>query len=218
MDKIMWETVQEMLKNGIIQNVILSLIAGCFNWLKSRCGLKKKNKDLGYWAIKYKELPSFNGIAMEVYIMLAIILFCSMVIDRSVALWGKNNFSIVIAILFYVFAGAVCIILTIGNKKTKIECLTNGKEKKLLLFLLYTIFGITLCLNKYIVFQFLVSIFVIVNVSVWIYYIFKYSHRVMVLDNRYANIYIRNSEMAEFAEAGSIKQQGEWIIVNRYAQ
>ena len=36
------------------------------------------------------------------------------------------------------------------------------------------------------------------------------------MDNRYADIYVKGSEKAAVAEAGSIKKQGEWIIVKRY--
>lgn len=44
-----------------------------------------------------------------------------------------------------------------------------------------------------------------------------YCDVVFILDNRYADIYVKGSERARFAEAGSIKKLGEWIIVNRYA-
>ena len=38
----------------------------------------------------------------------------------------------------------------------------------------------------------------------------------LILDNRYADIYIKDNEKAEQAAAGTIKKQGDWIIVRRY--
>lgn len=51
---------------------------------------------------------------------------------------------------------------------------------------------------------------------VWVICLFNYCDIAFILDNRYADIYVKGSERAQFAEAGSIKKHGEWIIVNRY--
>ena len=36
-----------------------------------------------------------------------------------------------------------------------------------------------------------------------------------IIDKSYADIYVKNSEAIKYIEAGNIKKQGEWIIVNK---
>lgn len=194
----------------------MTLIPIFLEWIKSHYDLKKENKSLGYWTIKFREISTFKEIAIKAYKRLAIILFFSIVIAQVLALWSKNNFSIVVASLFYFFVGAIYIILVMRNRKIKVEFLAKGKEKKRLLFSLYLIFGMVMVISGNKKHENLISVFFVVVLLIWVCYLFRYSERAMILDNRYANIYVRNSETAEFAEAGSIKKQGKWIIVKRY--
>ncbi|MCM1326437.1 MAG: hypothetical protein NC094_03560 [Bacteroidales bacterium] len=210
----MWENAQKILE--IVYYVIVPLGGIFLNWIKSSHDLKRENKQLRYWAIEFREIPTFKEIAMQTYKILAVILVISILIKQSLIVLGINNFLTAIVNLFYFFIGAICIILVIGNRKTRVECFKNGKEKKFLLFVLYLIFGMVLCLIEYKEIKYLLSILFSISLLTWMYYMYKYSDRVAVLDNRYANIYVRNSEVAEFVEAASIKKKGLWIIAKRY--
>lgn len=212
----MWESIQKILESGIIKNVIVQIFILSLSWIKSSYDFNKMNKDLGYWAIKFRNQRTFVDIASKSYVILGVLLCISMIIEECISLLKGRIISVIFANLFYFIFGGIFINLVIRNKKTKVECLTNGKQKKILLIVPYLIFGIVLNILDNKRYEFIIEIFVILVLLIWDYYIFKYSGNTFILDNRYANIYVRNGKGVIFAEVEKIRRKGKWIIVKRH--
>ncbi len=122
---------------------------------------------------------------------------------------------IVSGILYFLINGLV-IFLNCRSVKGKVEFWKSGKCKVALTITLYLIYGIPFFLELYGKYAVIAEIMFGVLLFVWAVCLFRYCDVAFILDNRYADIYVKGSESAQFAEAGSIKKQGEWIIVNRY--
>ena len=96
------------------------------------------------------------------------------------------------------------------------ELWKDGEKKRLLIITLYMIYGIPFFLELYGKCTWIIEAIFCVLLSIWAICLFNFYEVAFILDNRYADIYVKGSEQAQFAAAGSIKKQGEWIIVNRY--
>lgn len=110
-------------------------------------------------------------------------------------------------------------IITFRNCKSynsKIEFWQDGKLKRKLAITLYLIYAISLLADISEKYSWIVEGIFIILLMVWIICLLNYCDVAFILDNRYADIYVKGSERAQFAEAGSIRKHGEWIIVNRY--
>ena len=212
----MEEFLLKIINSDIMYYVIVPFVLMLLGWIKSAHDIKAKNKELGYWMMKCRRLPTFADIAMKTYRKLAINMVVAQIIRIIVQLWKGMLCAYIVSGIFYFFIGALFIILIWKEDKTKIEFMTNGKYKKALLVVLYLIYVIPFFLDLYGKYTAIADLAFAISLIAWMYYLYKYSDIVLVWDNVYADIYVNGSEKAEFAEVGSIKKKGEWIIVNRY--
>lgn len=202
--------------SGIMYYVVMPLAIVFLGWAKNEHDTKQKNVELGYWMMKCKRLDGFDNIALCIYKKLAIDFLVMQIVRLGVFLWKGNLISYIVSGVLYFFVGALIIIFTFKNVKTKVEFWKNGKEKRILIILLYLIYGTQFLGLYYEKYTGVAEILFIVEIISWMYFLYKYSDVEFILDNRYADIYVKGSEKAAVAEAGSIKKQGEWIIVKRY--
>lgn len=209
----MIEAVQKILKSEIMYYVIVPLAIVVLNWIKNWLDVKGKNKELGYWMKKCKRVTTFVDIAMKMYKRLAVIFFVIIFIIFFVfSTTGELLRCIMSGILYFIFGGAV-VFQTWRETHTRVEFMTNGKCKKILILALYFIFGFAL-FGK--MFGNILEIAFLTVLFIWACFLLKYSDVVFVIEKPYADIYVKGSEKAEHAEAGNIIKQGEWIIVSRY--
>lgn len=212
----MKEILLEIIDSEIMYYVVVPFVLMLLGWIKNAHDIKEKNKELGYWMIKHRKMPTFADIAMKLYKALAINLVIVQIAILFVELWKGLLFAYIMCGIVYFGVGALCVILIWKEKNTKVEFMTHGKNKKVLLIFLYLIYALPFFFELYGKYTVIVDFLFAILLSIWMYYLYKYSDIVLVWDNIYADIYINGSEKAEFAEVGSLKKHGEWILVNRH--
>ena len=212
----MIEILLKILKSETMYYVAIPLIVVFLNWIKNGYDVYKRNKELGYWELKCRKLPTFLDIIMKMYLWMAINSGIMQGIRIGLSLWKSEIYSYILTGIMQLAVNLFIVFLICRDKKIKIEFWTNGTEKKILIGALYVIYGVAFFAELFIKFKYVIELAFTVSLIVWIFFLFKYSDVAFILDNRYADIYIKGSNVAEFAEAGSMDKRGEWVIVNRY--
>lgn len=212
----MIKIILRILKSETMYYVVIPLILVFLNWIKNEHDLKERNKKLGYWKLKYKKLYTFVDTAMKLYKYMAINFVIMQGIIIGVSVWKDDMFLYLFVWSIFLMVNALNIFLICRNDKVKIEFWTNGIEKKILIWALYVIFGLAFGVKLFGKFEQIAGLVIGGMLIAWVAFLFKYSDVAYILDNRFADIYVKGSNVAEFAETGSMNKQGEWIIVNRY--
>lgn len=212
----MKELLLRIFNSQTMYYVVVPLVIVFMEWVKNEYDAKIKNKNLGYWMVKFRKLNTFPDIAMKIYRKFALNLAFTYIVRVAICRWKGILFSYVVSGVLYFSIGILIVFLICRNAKVKVEFWTCGKCKGLLLLFLYLIYVVPFFIELYGKYILIIEVMFIVVLFIWMCCLYRYCDIAYILDNRYADIYIRGSEMAEFAEAGSIKKQGEWIIVNRY--
>lgn len=206
----------KIFSSPIMHSVIVPIVIVFLGWIKNKHDVKEKNKELGYWMIKCRRLHTFVDDAMVVYKLLAINLIIIQIPIFIIRLWKGGWLCYVVIGIIYFSVSALCVFIVSKCYKIKVEFLTNGKSKKALLIFLYVIYGIPFFLQIFPENMLIMEAVFFAFLITWVSMLFRCCDVVYILDNKYADIYVKGSEKAQFAEAGSIKKQGEWIIVNRF--
>lgn len=211
------ELLIKILNSNIMFYVVIPVITVILQWVKNAYDIKAKNKELGYWVKKYRKLETFIIVIMRLYKRLAFISLLAILIRIILGLYIDKYSSYTLIGVIY---GVICIIIISKEWKKPMlqaEFLSNGKAKKLLIIGLCLIYAVCFLVadidNEY---NWLYEIIFIVALIIWMFYLYKYSDVAFILDKSYADIYVKGSEKAEYAAAGTIKKKGEWIIVRRY--
>lgn len=206
----------KIFNSEIMYYVVVPIVVVFLGWIKNEHDIKEKNKELGYWMMKCKKLPTFPDIAFKIYKMLAFNLLVMYLVRIIFYVWQGILFSYILSGLLYFGVNCLIIFLNCRSAKGKVEFWTGCKCKVALVFALYLIYGLPFFLGLYGKYTTIVEIMFGILLFVWTVCLFRYCDMAFILDNRYADIYVKGSEKAQFAEAGSIRKQGEWILVNRY--
>lgn len=212
----MKEMFFRIFSSGIMYYVVVPIMLLLLGWIKSNNDLKEKNKELGYWMLKCRRLPTFPDFALRNYIMILVNLIVMLLVRRVISLKIGKTFSYIICGSLYFALNVLIILKNSRSIDVKMEFWKNGKEKKVLTIILYIIYAIPFFLELYGRYTAIIEIVFIILLLVWALWIFNYYDVIFILDNKYANIYVKGSEQAQVAEAGTIKKRGEWIYVNRY--
>lgn len=212
----MKEILLKIFNSEIMYYVVIPIVVVLLGWIKNERDLKEKNKELGYWMLKCRKLITFPDIALKTYKMLATNLIVTFVVEAILCFWKGMIVSYIISGIWYFGINALVIFLNCRSVNGKIEFWKNGKAKGVLAITLYFIYSIPFFLGLYGKYTSTVEIIFSILLLVWVLCLFNYCDVAFILDNRYADIYVKGSESAQFAEAGSIKKHGEWILVNRY--
>lgn len=201
----------------IINGVIVSLITVIGERLIRNKDIKNKNKELGYWLIKWRREYGFLEMTLSLYVRFALVFVCCYLLKAVniflnvlgiLVVWKIE--SVVYGGLYYLI-GIIFIVVSHNKFKNKVEMWTNGKCKKKLVVSLYFIFSIPLFYET----SAMIIILFGVLLCGWCCCLFEYCDWAYVLDKSYADIYVKGSEIIKSVEAGNIKKQGEWIIVNK---
>lgn len=206
----------KILKSDIMYYVAIPLIIVFLNWFKSAYDIKEKNKELGYWKLRYRKILTFTDIVMRIYALMTLNFVVMTGIRIVISIWKSELFSYILAGFLYLALNFLILFLTCRDAKTKIEFWTNGKSKKRLIGALYIIFAFVFFMELFGGTKYVAELILGIALIVWIINLFKCTDVAYILDNRYADIYVKGSDGAEFAEAGSVRKKGEWLIVNRY--
>lgn len=207
----------QILNNNVVYYIIVPIGIVVLGWIKNEHDIKKKNKELGYWVKEYKVLHNFQDMVVSLYKKLGICGGVTVSIRIILEIYTNKLTS-------YIFAGGVYILVSaiIINKQwrktdMRIEFLTEGRAKKILICVLNVIFiygfGAFNLNKKY---NNVMELIFSGMLVIWFYFIYKYNDITYVLDNRFADIYIKGNEKVETVEAGTIEKQGDWIRVRRY--
>lgn len=207
--------IQKILESNITVNILMPIIVLLLGWRKNESDLKRKNKEIGYWKIECRRIFTFTDTAMKMYEWFAINLVIMQIVRIVLFLWKGTGFSYFVSGSLYLMFNVFIIFIVCREAKVRIEFWSDGMKKKSLIAVLYVIYGVVFFMELFGKYEYIVEIVFIVSLISWIFFLFKDSDLVFILDNMYADIYVKGSEKAELAEAGSIKKQGEWIIVNR---
>lgn len=211
--------IQKLLKiinSELMYYVAIPLIILFLNWIKSVIDIKGKNKELGYWKMKYRKIHTFRDIVMKIYIYMTINLFVMYCLTKVFSLTENRNSIYVFLWSIYIIINTLIVFTVCKSAKTKTEMLSNKKIKIILVIAIYIIFESAFLEYFYTELKIYIDIAVGIALTVWIFFLYKYSDSVYVLDNQYADIYIKGSEKAEFAIAGNMKKKGDWVIVHKY--
>jgi hypothetical protein len=206
----------KIFNNDIMYNIIVPIVLILLGWIKNKHDLKEKNKELGYWIMKWKRFPTYVDVLYNIYIRMAISLVIMLVVMLAIY-YAKGTTALYVVLgSFYFSINALITFCFYRGIKSKVEFWKNGKQKRLLTITLYIIFEMPFFIqlnNKY---NFILEVIFSILLFIWALCLHKYCDVAYILDNRYADIYIRGNEKTQSAEAGSIKKYGEWIIVHRY--
>ncbi len=208
--------LSKLLASDITYYVVVPIAVVLLGWIKSEHDLKEKNKELGYWMMECRRLLTFPDIAIKNYIMMGINMTIMFVVKSLVCLWKGMIFSYIISGSLYFGLNGLVTFLNCRSANSKVEFWKNGKTKRVLVIVLYLLYGIPFFSELYGKYILILVIIFGILLFAWGICLFNYCDVAFILDNKYADIYIKGSERAQFAEAGSIKKRGEWIIVNRY--
>ena len=212
----MKESLLKIFDSEIMYYVVIPIVIVLLGWVKNERDLKEKNKELGYWMLKCRKIPTFPDIILKTYKMMAINLLITLVARKMFCYWKGMIFSYIICGIWYLGINAIITFKNCKSQNGKIEFWQDGKLKKKLAITLYLIFAISTLTDFSGKYSWIVEVIFIILLIVWIICLLNYCDVAFILDNRYADIYVKGSERAQFAEAGSIRKHGEWIIVNRY--
>ena len=209
----MKEILLKIFDSEIMYYVVIPIVIVLLGWVKNERDLKEKNKELGYWMLKCRKIPTFPDIIIKIYKMMAINLLITLVAKKMLCYWKGVVFSYIICGIWYLGINAIITFRNCKSYNSKIEFWQDGKLKRKLVITLYLIYAISLLADVSKKYSWIVEGILLM---VWIICLLNYCDVAFILDNRYADIYVKGSERAQFAEAGSIRKHGEWIIVNRY--
>ena len=184
----MKEILLKIFDSEIMYYVVIPIVIVLLGWVKNERDLKEKNKELGYWMLKCRKIPTFPDIMIKTYKMMAINLLITLVAKKMLCYWKGVIFSY----------------------NSKIEFWQDGKLKRKLAITLYLIYAISLLADISEKYSWIVEGIFIILLMVWIICLLNYCDVAFILDNRYADIYVKGSERAQ------LRKYGEWIIVNRY--
>lgn len=212
----MKEMFFRIFSSGIMYYVVVPIMLFLLGWIKSKIDLKEKNKELGYWMLKCRRLPTFPDFALKNYIMILVNLIVMLLIRLVIGSKIEKILSYFICGILYFALNVLIIFKNSRSIDVKMEFWKNGKEKKVLTIILYIIYAIPFFLELYGRYTVIIEMVFIISLFVWALWIFNYYDVIYILDNKYANIYVKGSEQVQVAEAGTIKKRGEWIYVNRY--
>lgn len=208
--------LRRIFHNETMYYVVVPIVIVLLQWLKNKCDLKKKNKKLGYWKIKYRALTTFLDIIMKNYKIMLVCLVIAWLIKVIFNFMGMPKLVFYILEIIYLGINGLATVLVWRSARAKVELLKNGKKKMIFVFILWLIYGFALVADVHNTNPAVMQSVFIISLSVWAIILFKCCDRAVILDNSYADIYIKGSECAQFVEAGSIMKHGDWIIVNRY--
>ena len=200
----------------VVVPIVVPIVVALLGWMKNKHDLKEKNKELGYWMMKWRKLPTFQELALKNYKIFAMNLVIMSIVRLVFVFWKGRIFSYIVSGILYFGLNGIVVFLNCRSANSKMELWKAGRKKELLIFILYMIYGIPFFLDLYGKYVWIAEIIFCTLLLVWAICLLNYFEVAFVLDNRYADIYVKGSEKAQFAAAGSIKKQGEWIIVNRY--
>lgn len=85
----MQELLLKIFNSQIMHYIIVPLAILFLGWVKSEHDMKEKNKELGYWMVKYRRWPTFLDITLEIYKKLAIYLL--VIYSKTRALLVERN-------------------------------------------------------------------------------------------------------------------------------
>ena len=212
----MVDIILTILNSNIMCFVVIPLLVVIMGWIKDKNGIKKKNKELGYWMVKYQRANTFIDDAMKIYKSLAVCFVFVQIILLILCLWKGKLFGFIISgIINCLFSALICIIIC--KKSTNIiEFWTNGKSKRELVLCLFIIYWIPFFIQLYDKYMWIVECTFLVLLIIWILMLYMYCDEVFILENKYADIYVIGIEKAQSVEAGGLEKRGEWIIVPRY--
>ena len=213
----MFQDILKIIGNEITYYVVVPFIVLILNWIKNGYDIRERNKELGYWKMKFRKLQTFPDIAMKIYKWLAVNLAVMQGARILLLFWKSELYSYAASGVTYLILNTLIIFTICKDAKTKIEFLSNGKYKKILIGVLYIIYGVVFFENLFAEFKLISEIVLGMVLVMWVFLLFKFSDVAFILDNGYADIYVKDSEVTECVAAGTITKQGEWIIVNRYA-
>ena len=202
--------------NEIMYYVIVPIVVVLLGWLKNKNDLKVKNKELGYWKIKCRREVTFIDIVMLYYKAMLICMIIANVIKTVYDFLKMPKGMYIFLEILYLLVNALMAVLILKSTTAKVELLKKGKEKRIFVWGLWFIFGIPFVTDIHGINNVVTKIVFIILLVGWMILLFKCCDTAFILDNRYADIYIKGCDQAQFAEAGSITRRGDWIIVNRY--
>lgn len=202
--------------NEVMYYVIVPIVVVLLGWLKNKNDLKVKNKELGYWKIKCRREATFIDIVMQYYKAMLICMIITNVIKTVYDFMKMPKGMYIFLEILYLSVNALMAILILNSTTAKVELLKKGKEKIIFVFGLWFIFGIPLFTDIHSINNVVIKVVFIILLVGWMILLFNSCDTAFILDNRYADIYIKGCEQAQLAEAGSIMKRGDWIIVNRY--
>ena len=114
----------------------------------------------------------------------------------------RCGFFIYICGIWYLGINAIITFRNCKSYNSKIEFWQDGKLKRKLVITLYLIYAISLLADVSKKYSWIVEGIFIILLMVWIICLLNYCDVAFILDNRYADIYVKGSERAQFAEAG----------------
>lgn len=201
----------EMIILEIICGIVVPIIVVLLQQYIAKRDIKNKNKELGYWLMKWKTDYGFVDSIFLLYIRLAIVFVFIYIVKgvfKILNVW--QNCFVLYGILYFII-GTIIVCFTCMNAKTKVEMWTDRKQKWKLVILLYLIYSIPLFYETSAI---IIALFTVLLFG-WACCVVECCDVAYIIDKSYADIYVKNSEAIKYIEAGNIKKQGEWIIVNK---
>lgn len=140
----MKEILLKIFDSEIMYYVVIPIVIVLLGWVKNERDLKEKNKELGYWMLKCRKIPTFPDIIIKIYKMMAINLLITLVAKKMLCYWKGVVFSYIICGIWYLGINAIITFRNCKSYNSKIEFWQDGKLKRKLVITLYLIYAISL--------------------------------------------------------------------------
>lgn len=197
------DMIQKILSSDIVYNVWMPIIILVLNWWKSKSDINKKNRELGYWKLKYEKQFGFDDISIRFMIYYLISLIGIQVIRAFFVDMMGYIFSYIIAYGVYLLINACIVLYNINTTKVRIELLCNKKRKIRSIIFMYMIFAIVFHVE---IIKYMADIIFVILFFLWMMDLYKIADIVLVLEKSYADIYVTGVEPIKEVSAGSMKK------------
>ena len=179
----MKEILLKIFDSEIMYYVVIPIVLVLLGRVKNERDLKEKNKELGYWMLKCRKIPTFPDIMIKTYKMMAINLLITLVAKKMLCFWKGVIFSYIICGIWYLGINAIITFRNCKSYNSKIEFWQDGKLKRKLAITLYLIYAISLLADISEKYSWIVEGIFIILLIVWIICLLNYCDVAFNLNN-----------------------------------
>ena len=105
----------------VVVPIVVPIVVALLGWMKNKHDLKEKNKELGYWMMKWRKLPTFQELALKNYKIFAMNLVIMSIVRLVFVFWKGRIFSYIVSGILYFGLNGIVVFLNCRSANSKME-------------------------------------------------------------------------------------------------